>query len=192
VGVNPRQFPLISTLQTTALLLVWVCCSYAASAQVAQISIETKVEPTRFDLGSLSPQTLEAPVLPRRRYEGNTRSLMFPLIPHRHHRTLLSMNERFRDQLIDQACLDIQMRLPERREVHRWNSKPTIPGMKERMLIASHQEIGNRRTWSAHLQRADFEVLAAELSLSDINRYQFRRNRPHTEGVPVSKAGGED
>jgi hypothetical protein len=190
--VNPRQFPLIRIIPTAAVFIALFFCIPAVFAEVAEIAVETKLEPSRFDPQLMTPRSVNAPILPLRFYAGETSTLNFPRIPLRHHRSMVSMHERYLDRLIHQTVLDIQMRIPADKKVHGWDGKTTIPGLGERILIASHQEIGKRRAWNAHLHRADFEVLATALSLSEINRYQFRRNRPHSEGIPVKRAGSGD
>ena len=50
--------------------------------------------------------------------------------------------------------------------------------------------VENRRLYQSVLQdtKQTFEALKEELSLRDINRFQFRRNRTD-DGVPVQAAG---
>ena len=38
--------------------------------------------------------------------------------------------------------------------------------------------------WQAHLQRADYELISSGLSLNDINRFQFRKNRKNGDTLP--------
>lgn len=77
-------------------------------------------------------------------------------------------------------------------EMSQWNArmkdlhKKAGITMDEKARIASDQKL-----YSAMLQDSkQFKEMAEEVSLRDLNRYQFRRNRP--EGaVPVTEAGAE-
>jgi len=83
----------------------------------------------------------------------------------------------------------------DEREMARWNER--MSRWNERMADLRREaridtgdqangfEDAQRFSW-ALMQRPDFESLRDKLSLSELNRYQFRRNRS-TETVPVKK-----
>lgn len=82
-------------------------------------------------------------------------------------------------------------RFPEKNyEMSRWNQE--LADLHERARIQTDEramKIAERRAYEAAVQDAEpYAETGAELSLRDINRYQFRRNRPEGE-VPVQQAG---
>lgn len=76
-------------------------------------------------------------------------------------------------------------------EMARWNERMVELHEKAGIEMSEEAElVMNQRMYSAMLQDTQqFKELAENLSLRDINRYQFRRNRSDGE-VPVQRAGG--
>lgn len=76
-------------------------------------------------------------------------------------------------------------------EMARWNDR--VADLHKKAGIEMSDEaalVMDQRMYSAMLQDTQqFEEMADKLSLRDINRYQFRRNRSDGE-VPVERAGG--
>lgn len=76
------------------------------------------------------------------------------------------------------------------KKIARWNRK--VAGLEERARIQTDdtaREIATAKSYDMMLQNTrNFRDLAEEVSLRDINRFQFRRNRP-AEGIPVEEAG---
>jgi len=82
-------------------------------------------------------------------------------------------------------------RFPEKTyEMSRWNQE--VADLQERARIQTDQramKIAEHRAYEAAVQDAEpYAETGEEVSLRDINRYQFRRNRPEGE-VPVRRAG---
>lgn len=78
-------------------------------------------------------------------------------------------------------------------EMARWNER--MADLHEKAGIEMNDEadlVANQRLYSALLGDTEqFSDLGEKLSLRDINRYQFRRNRSDGE-VPVQRAGAGD
>jgi len=62
-------------------------------------------------------------------------------------------------------------------------------GFLNRVVLATSGLPGRKGFWEAHLQKSDFAMLADNLSLNDINRFQFRKNRKDGDLLPVVSAG---
>ena len=78
-------------------------------------------------------------------------------------------------------------------ELARWNDR--IANLQKRAQVATDdrvKDIEERRIYGVMLQNAQpYGDMRETLSLRDINRYQFRRNR-QADGVPVQKAAAGD
>lgn len=82
----------------------------------------------------------------------------------------------------------------ENMKMSRWNER--MADLQERAGISTDErvrEITDERMYEMMLQEdpRKFKDLAENVSLRDINRYQFRRNRTD-EGIPERRAGGGD
>lgn len=92
--------------------------------------------------------------------------------------------KRFTVEILDRKTTEFEMSL--------WNDrmadlhKRAKIQMDERAQIASDHQLYNRMMHDAR----EYRELADKLSLRDINRYQFRRNRT-SDDVPTQKAGAE-
>ena len=92
--------------------------------------------------------------------------------------------ERFKVDILDRKTTKFEM--------SRWNEhmtdlhKRAKIQMDERAQIAADHQLYNRMMHDAR----EYRELADTLTLRDINRYQFRRNRTSDE-VPTQKAGAE-
>lgn len=75
-------------------------------------------------------------------------------------------------------------------EMARWNERMADLHEKAGIEMSDQAElVANQRMYSAMLGDAQqFSKMGEELSLRDINRYQFRRNRSDGE-LPVQRAG---
>lgn len=75
-------------------------------------------------------------------------------------------------------------------EMSQWNSRMADLHKKAGVQMDQRaQLVADQQLYSMMLQDTQrFRDMAEELSLRDLNRYQFRRNRTD-EGVPVQKAG---
>ena len=73
----------------------------------------------------------------------------------------------------------------------KWDGR--LAALQEKALIStddSAKEITDKRLYDMILQDTrKYADMGVELSLRDLNRYQFRQNRS-TGAVPVEKAGG--
>lgn len=92
--------------------------------------------------------------------------------------------ERYKVEILDRKTTTFEM--------SRWNErmadlhKRAKVQMDQRAQIASDHQLYNRMMHDAR----EYRDLADTLTLRDINRYQFRRNRSSDE-VPTQKAGAE-
>ncbi|HKK18063.1 MAG TPA: hypothetical protein VJ952_05220 [Opitutales bacterium] len=102
-------------------------------------------------------------------------------------RAPISMSEkdkkkRFKVEVLDRKTVDFEM--------SRWNER--MAELHERAAIQMDDRarlFADRQLYDMMLQDAEnYKELAEKLSLRDLNRFQFRRNRTD-EGVPVKKAG---
>lgn len=75
-------------------------------------------------------------------------------------------------------------------EMARWNERMADLHQKAGIEMSDEADLASsRQMYSAMLQDTQqFSEMGGELSLRDINRYQFRRNRSD-EAVPVQRAG---
>lgn len=94
--------------------------------------------------------------------------------------------KEFKVEVLDRKTVDFEM--------SRWNDR--MADLHERAGIQMDDKaklVTNRKLYNMMMQDAPhYRELAEELSLRDLNRFQFRRNRS-SDGVPVKKAGsGED
>jgi hypothetical protein len=64
--------------------------------------------------------------------------------------------------------------------------------LENRLTFGMSSAYNSEKSWTAHLQKADFEMIANQLSLNDINRYTFRKNRQSGNTVPVQTVVSEE
>ena len=90
--------------------------------------------------------------------------------------------ERFEVKVLERETVDFEM--------SRWNDR--MADLHKRagiQLDKKAQIVADRQLYDMMLQdRRSYRDLAGELSLRELNRFQFRRNRS-AEGVPVQRAG---
>lgn len=94
--------------------------------------------------------------------------------------------ERFKVEVLDRETMEFEM--------SRWNEHMADLHERAGIQIDDRARLaGDHKLYGMMLQDArEFRDLAEQLSLRDINRYQFRRNRSSDE-IPTQKAGsGED
>lgn len=88
----------------------------------------------------------------------------------------------FKTEIIDRKTVDFEM--------SRWNDR--MSDLYKRARIQTDDKaksIADRQLYDMMLQDTrHYKEIAEELSLRDLNRFQFRRNRS-ANGVPVQKAG---
>lgn len=87
----------------------------------------------------------------------------------------------FKTKVLDRKTMEIKM--------SRWNDRMSELFKKADIQMDDRaKNISQRRMYDKMLQDAQqYRDLGETLSLSEINRYQFRRNRS-TDGIPVQKA----
>lgn len=99
------------------------------------------------------------------------------------------VNETFRNEKIEQTIRKFESLLLR-------NKKSGISTDVSAIYFADKLQLGmssldkENRVWTTHLQRTDFEMIAGALSLNDINRFQFRRNRRAGSIIPIKKPSG--
>ncbi|PXA04750.1 hypothetical protein DDZ13_06160 [Coraliomargarita sinensis] len=93
--------------------------------------------------------------------------------------------ERFEVEVLDRKTMDLEM--------SRWNER--MADLHKRADIKMDKEaelVADRKLYNMMLQDSPhYMELAEELSMRDLNRFQFRRNRSD-DGVSVKKAGSGD
>lgn len=105
-------------------------------------------------------------------------------------RAPIAMSEKGKKERFEVEVLD---RKTTKFEMSRWNErmadlhKRAGIQMDDKARLASDHELYQRMMQDAH----EYKELGDTLSLRDINRYQFRRNRSSDE-VPRQKAGSSD
>lgn len=65
-----------------------------------------------------------------------------------------------------------------------------FPGFLQNIVLGTSGLWEQEGFWQAHLQRADYELISSELSLNDINRFQFRKNRMNGDSMPKRPVAG--
>lgn len=69
-------------------------------------------------------------------------------------------------------------------------SEKVFSGFSQHIALATSGFWEREGFWKAHLQRADYELISSELSLNDINRFQFRKNRKNGDSLPIQPVAG--
>ena len=90
--------------------------------------------------------------------------------------------ERFKYKVLERKTVDMEM--------SRWNERMSDLYKRADIQVDDKaKSIADRRLYNMLLQDTrHYQDIAEELSLRDLNRFQFRRNRTD-DGIPVRKAG---
>jgi hypothetical protein len=99
----------------------------------------------------------------------------------------LDMSPQYQERLRDLTSqkLSYLTRDPEDESAN-ISTQKQVNSIEKRLSFGMSSAYLQERVWTAHLQKADFEMIADQLSLNDINRYTFRKNRKASgETIPV-------
>ena len=176
------------------LVCVTITGQSVCQAQVSDIPVETQAD--------LSPSHRVYPVDKRpslsrdvivnpqnqRVLEGNT--LPIPQSDLLNKRVEVHMSEAFKQTQVESVVRKFDALFSKDINEADSPSDRLLPGLPDSIVIGTSGLMEREGFWQAHLQKTDFELLAKKLSLNDINRFQFRKNRNHGNSLPIRKAGG--
>lgn len=101
-------------------------------------------------------------------------------------RFMVQVNNGFKEKLTLSVLDRFQSKAFEIHSSAQFQTIPSLEKIAERLQFTVSNIYETERAWKVHLRKADFEALADELSLSEINRYQFRKNR-QVGKIPVDR-----
>lgn len=99
------------------------------------------------------------------------------------------------DQMIERKVFETKTKEFPTKEIEfsSWNER--IADLQKQARVATDDRVSDieeKRIYGMMLQEAQqYKEMRKQLSLRDLNRFQFRRNR-QSDGVPVQKAGQSD
>lgn len=176
-----------SVLSLGPLVLFWSALFQTTLAQVKDhdLSKAWVKDELPFEQADLSAKVMDKKLFP-----GGMKPRNFLQMPIDLSSQKVIMEKEFRSRilelgfsrLIGQKKIELGLSTDTRFERLKWMDNLLHLG------VSAHFEVDKR--WTAHLQKADFEWLIGQISLNDINRYQFRKNRENEETIPVKKPGG--
>lgn len=99
------------------------------------------------------------------------------------------VNKIFMDEKREETIRKIDSLL-QRKKKSGFSTDVSALGFAEKLQLGMSSLEKENRVWTTHLQKTDFEMIAGSLSLNDINRFQFRRNRRAGSIMPITKPSG--
>jgi len=175
-------------------VLIALCCLLSdvfLSAQVKDLPVESKSSIKEKEPALTSGRNLIQANLAPLNKTPLTKAL-FPASksPVLNQRVRVEISPLFRDQKFNATVRKFDQLMEK--EIESADQPSDIRNRKfiHTITLVTSTTFDQKSCWQAYLQRTDFEMMADRLSLNDINRFQFRKNRENGDNLPAKTASG--